>query len=44
MKVTTLLFIAWFILFVFWIAKQFRDSNRRDDERLKALQSSETQE
>ena len=31
MKVHHILFIVWGIVFAFWLAKQFRDSNERQD-------------
>lgn len=31
MSVVTILFILWFIVFAFWLAKQFRDHNERTD-------------
>lgn len=32
MKVHHLLFIAWFIVFAFWLARQFSKSNKKYDE------------
>jgi hypothetical protein len=29
MEVHHILFIAWFIVFAFWLAGQFKDANRR---------------
>lgn len=31
MKVVTILFILWFIVFVFWLARQFSEHNKRTD-------------
>jgi hypothetical protein len=33
MKVHHILFIAWFIVFAFWLAGQFRKANRKYDKR-----------
>jgi len=33
MKVHHILFIAWIIVFAFWLAGQFKDYNRRKDAR-----------
>jgi hypothetical protein len=33
LKVHHILFIGWFILFAFWIAKQFGEHNRRKEKR-----------
>jgi hypothetical protein len=32
MKVHHILFIAWFIVFAFWMAGQFKKANRKYDE------------
>jgi hypothetical protein len=32
MKVHHILFIAWFIVFAFWLAGQFKKSNRKYDQ------------
>jgi hypothetical protein len=32
MKVHHLLFIAWFIVFAFWLGRQFSKSNKKYDE------------
>ncbi len=31
MKVTTILFVLWFIVFLFWMARQFKEYNKRTD-------------
>ncbi len=31
MKVVTILFILWIIVFAFWLAGQFREYNKRTD-------------
>jgi positive regulator of sigma E activity len=33
MKVHHILFIVWFIVFAFWIARQFARSNKKYDEK-----------
>ncbi len=33
MEVHHLLFIAWFIVFAFWLAGQFKQANRKYDEK-----------
>ena len=32
MKVVTILFILWFVVFLFWAARQFSEYNKRKDE------------
>ncbi len=29
MKVTTILFVLWFIVFLFWVTRQFKEHNKR---------------
>ncbi len=36
MKVHHLLFIAWFIVFAFWMAGQFKKANRKYDSQRKS--------
>ncbi len=36
MKVHHILFIAWFIVFAFWLAGQFKKSNRKFDQKRKS--------
>ena len=31
MKVVTILFILWFIVFAFWLVRQFSEYNKRTD-------------
>lgn len=33
MKVHHLLFLAWFIVFAFWLARQFSHANKKYDEK-----------
>lgn len=33
MSVTTILFILWFIVFAFWLVKQFSEANKRSERR-----------
>lgn len=33
MKVHYILFFAWFIVFAFWLAGQFKNANRKYDEK-----------